>query len=877
MKHTWTARRSSDRSSHSSTAPRYGQLVDLRRELFAWLSTQPRWQQDLARRLAVQSELTSEQQSEILRAVKEICSGAERLTEPEPLEINEIPDSNSAEKPRLLSFGRLRGVGLVSSDSELTFASEGMTLIYGANAAGKSSYVKALKRLGRSVNCDTEVLGNVYESVENSATPPKASVTYQTEGKTRSCEVELSSTQSVGLDSISVFDSACAELYVDSTNTISFVPSGLKLLTRMATAQDQMRNNIQIEIRRCNEGLPCFDDIPADTDTGRQLGNISANTSMEEVRACAALNEDQTRRLQELRALVAAVASQNVKQDAASARRDATAAESLDQEIQALLTRLDPENVSALMQVATARAEARQVADAAATTFSELPVAGVGAEAWRILWGAARQFVERQGRTFPPSENEHCPLCVQPVTDGVAARMLDFESHVNAKANETLRISEDNLAATLDGYDTRHVDICRTGMLEWLAVGEQGLHQELTQLLEVIAATFTALRADPEAEIPALPVECLARLRRWGQQRDQHARELLEAADPQREQSLQRELVELAARERLAVRFEDVRSAIASHKKIAVLRRSMTALATNKITTLQRELSHQIVSDSMTARLDTEIQALGLDGVGVNLRSMTHVGQTQIELRLVGATETVKIKEVASEGERRALALAFFFAELAVSETVGGIVLDDPVSSLDDERREHIARRLIQESDQRQVVVFTHDLPFMLDLVSQYKESRGTDPEVRHVWRNGRVVGHVDTQPPFVAMKLDQQIGHLTARVDTWDKCPQGDSFNAEWSHVCFFYVDMRKAWECAVEERLFKGVVRRFQREVKTLALKSLSITDDMLARIKAGMDRCSHFAHDQPPTSPGYLPSRAEIEKDLAKLREFSKMTRH
>src|SRR5262249_8890599 len=159
--------------------------------------------------------------------------------------------------------------------------------------------------------------------------------------------------------------------------------------------------------------------------------------------------------------------------------------------------------------------------DTAATAFSELPVAGVGAEAWRILWETARQFVERQGRAFPPSENEHCPLCIQPVTDNVAARRVDFEAHVHAQPNQTRQTSDSTFDGVLDDYDTRHVDTCRAGMLEWLAVGEQGLHQELTRLLETIAATFTALRADPEAKIPALPVECLARLHEWGQQREQ--------------------------------------------------------------------------------------------------------------------------------------------------------------------------------------------------------------------------------------------------------------------------------------------------------------------------------------------------------------------
>jgi len=38
-------------------------------------------------------------------------------------------------------------------------------------------------------------------------------------------------------------------------------------------------------------------------------------------------------------------------------------------------------------------------------------------------------------------------------------------------------------------------------------------------------------------------------------------------------------------------------------------------------------------------------------------------------------------------------------------------VLDDPVASLDQARREYVARRLVGESRDRQVIVFTHDLP----------------------------------------------------------------------------------------------------------------------------------------------------------------------
>ena len=65
-------------------------------------------------------------------------------------------------------------------------------------------------------------------------------------------------------------------------------------------------------------------------------------------------------------------------------------------------------------------------------------------------------------------------------------------------------------------------------------------------------------------------------------------------------------------------------------------------------------------------------------------------GKTRVSLQL-DATRSVDVGEVLSEGERRAVALAFFLAEVGVSEHGGGVVLDDPVSSLDHARRSYVA------------------------------------------------------------------------------------------------------------------------------------------------------------------------------------------
>ena len=76
---------------------------------------------------------------------------------------------------------------------------------------------------------------------------------------------------------------------------------------------------------------------------------------------------------------------------------------------------------------------------------------------------------------------------------------------------------------------------------------------------------------------------------------------------------------------------------------------------------------------------------------------------------------------------------------------------------------------------------------------------------------------------------------------------------------------------------RLFRGVVQRFQREVKTLALDDVEIiTPELVAAVKEGVTRCSQFVHDQPPAATTSLPGRTDLADDLAKIREFGKQTR-
>ena len=847
--------------------------MPLRDDLYSWLSTLPAWQRDLARRLAGRAHLGAEEYAEALLIVRK-AHGApadgRAVPDPSPLTLEHLPTGASTGAPRLTAFGRLRNVGTVSGDHELHFLPEGLTVIYGQNAVGKSSYVRALKRVCRAVDCESELRGNVFAPLVPGDPTPTAMVEFSTAAGKQARQLDLSTPPELGLGAISVFDAQCAELYLDGENTIAFVPTGLRLLARLAATQDRMRKDLEGEIDELTRQAPSFGEFTAQTAVGRLLDGLSARTDLDAVAALASVSDAESARQSELRAVIASADAKNARADAQVARQDARQAEEYARELRDVAARSAQPARDALRDLAERAASTEAAVELAAREFEGLPVKGVGGDPWRLLWRAAVAFATETEIVFPPVAGGHCPLCLQEITPDAAARLAHFQEHIQSTVRVDATAASAAVGAALAGLEDSHVEACRGPFLAALVEREPDLHAALDTYLTAVASRAQALRAAPlNPEVLPLIMIPVDTLEDWGRRRGQHA------DDPEKERTLRAELAELDARERLATRAGDVERLIETLKTVQALQSARAALATNRITTKQRQLSEELVTGALDARLKQELEQLDCMGIPVDLHPETRVGETHLALRLAGAHGAPRVSEIASEGEQRALALSFFLAEVASSEGDGGIVVDDPVSSLDDERRDYIANRLVAESKRRQVIVLTHDLPFMLDLLDR-AEVAGIEPLVEGVWRLGGEVGRVDQPPPFKAMKLKERIAVLERDVEQWDAQDPPRDLDEAWRRVCDLYARLRTTWERAVEERLFKGVVTRFQRNVKTLALDDVVITDELKARVKAGMSRCSTFVHDEPPAVSTSLPDRATLARDVEQLREFVKLTK-
>ena len=213
------------------------------------------------------------------------------------------------------------------------------------------------------------------------------------------------------------------------------------------------------------------------------------------------------------------------------------------------------------------------------------------------------------------------------------------------------------------------------------------------------------------------------------------------------------------------------------------------------------------------------------------------------------------------------MAIGSFLAEIGLNGDKGGIVFDDPVSSLDHRRREHVAKRLAAEAATRQVVVFTHDIYFLCLLLEEAKLA-GTTISSQSLVRRAEGFGIADPELPFQGKNASKRIGALKAQQQLIAKLHKDGEEQEHRKQTMDAYVRLRMTWERAVEEVLLREVVLRFRKGVETQRLAGVVVDDEDYAKISAGMSKCSNYAHDKALEGGIAVPEPDELLADINAL---------
>lgn len=847
-----------------------------------WSRQRPDWQRDALRRIVAAGRPDAAAVAEITNLCKK-GHGAEGIEfDAVPLTVAHLP-SNPGEGAAIAlnSIMNIVGVNQLAGDQELTFEAQGITVVYGQNGAGKSGYARILKRA-----CRARHAGEIMPDAFNPLPDGKATATI-TISRAGVPQDPLAWTDSgqpdPGLSAISVFDKDCASVHVREKNEVAFRPFGLDIPDELAGVCQKIKERLTAEQKQLEgQRHPVFAESSwkPDTAVGKILESLTSGCTIDALEKLGEMsNEERARekRLTEdlLRDPVAAAAQQRLFADSVK---------QLSAVVEAAAHEYSDEALSALKALADDARTKRDVATlAAAHLFGGLAMPGVGTEAWRALWEAARRYAEHTAyprRPFPPEHDEVCVLCQQPLGETARARMASFEKFIREDAEAQAGAAEKAWGQARKAFVTTRVSFGAVAQTRRrIAIENAGLARKVIRFLASARLRRTACgsaleEGDRPLALPVFAESPLTDLVFFEECLRNYAAELDNAADEQGRRALQKELNELRDRIAVAELLPIAQKEVERLKAIKLAQSCLEETATNAITKLGNDIADHFITPRMRDQFQSEIVRLAADRVRVEVvRSGGQFGSPQYQVRFF-ANPKAKVHDVLSEGEQTCVALAAFLTELATAPHESALVFDDPVSSLDHRWRDKVAERLVEETKRRQIIVFTHDLIFVNDLYDKAVRA-GAQVKMVTLSRGPAGAGIVSDGLPWRGSRIPDRIDKLEKAARATRGLYERSDEDGYRNAALPIYGDLRATWERALEDIVFGGVIHRHRDYIDTKHLKKVTVLQETdCAVFDAGYKLCCDLieAHDPSRGRDAEVPSPDDILKDIRTLSDWA-----
>lgn len=850
-------------------------------EILKWSTTDlTLWQRDAMRRLFQKQTLDPQDYDDFYAMLKSAYGVVDPLNrQPVPLSQEHFPAlRTNAATVVLKSMRDLKHVNRIAEKQKLEFSPHGITVVYGRNSSGKSGYSRVLKRACRARDLNEVVYPDAFDS-SASKNVPEAIFDIEFEGKTISLTWKRDQVPPEELSTIAVFDSRCARAYLDAEQDVAYLPYGLDIVENLA--QDvipKLSERLNQEINAINTDVLPFSDLLGDTTVGKILATLSANTDAQKVQALATLTTEEATRLEDLNRML--------MENDPKAR--ATAQRLLAQRINGLISRIniaiDSVNDAVIDRIKACDNDAElalKVETCAAEIFQagEKLLPGTGSSVWKDLFEIARRFsieVAYPGKDFPyVGVDAKCPLCQQELNQEAVKRLQRFgefvkqESTVTAiKKRQEREVAEKRLATAdvnfgLDAASKEELKQLNPALLESVQNFEKIIGIRKDWMLNALKTHFwgipLTLEGDPLVGLKSLSDKCLLQ-----------AQVFEDASLATQRKLLENERRELHDRTQLLPRIQPILELIKRMKLKELLVKCKDDLKTKSISDKAKEFANNAVTTSLKNALDSEFKALGVAFIKTKLNGSVAKGKMKHKL-VLDLSIARKLDEILSEGEQRAIAIGSFLAELRLAGHQGGIVFDDPVSSLDHERRQLVAKRLVEEAKKRQVVVFTHDTTFLGEL-RDVIEQQNVEYRIVHLDWSGEHPGHVFEGLPWGHKSYGERLDTLEKNQkileNNWPIHPNENNRR----EIEMAYNDLRATIERVIQDVVFNGVVQRYRDWIKVGQLSGVvGFSINEFKEIDRLHNACCGIvsAHDRPAAKDDSMPNPVQLGKDIADLK--------
>ena len=775
----------------------------------------------------------------------------------------------------LCSMSEIKGVNRLAENQLLNFI-KNITVIYGENASGKSGYSRVLKALGFSYEKDTKVLCNVYCTEETSQ---NAKITYILDGAPGEF-VWDGACACPELRSISVFTNNCVNISLDSKRELLVTPIGFHLFALVSNELDSLAAIHQTKINRLKKEIDWIDELNEGTKVHTFLRDLCHNSKKEELAALAQFTDEDAEKLKNLKQEKHDLNKKLLETEITSLQHQVRELNGIKSQIKSAEEGFSASSWKAMGDHLAAIKELRkkeqkslkEIAEQKGLEFYE-------SEEFTNFIRAADEYLKKLVKPdYPADEEEICIYCRQKLSDQDSRELLRSYRLLLNDPNQA-QIKEQSQAFSTLNTNLENIDTNVT--LHHASFGMNGeskpiqppfltkFHNDIERLkkiagtknkLQIQAATF-AIKYDQittkiDQKIQSLNTKFMAK---------KNSLSTIE----EEEKKLDQKINELKDQRKLKQKYSEVEKILTGLQAANILEALSGSFSTDSLSRKTTQARKDLIAKNFSEIFKNELKGLRRSNIGVNLNFRTDKAKP---ILLQGISSDYALRDVLSEGEQKAIALAEFLTEVQLEKSKAPITFDDPVTSLDHKMIDEVARRLVALSKERQVVIFTHSI-FLFNSIKHMSELPrfgGLEFKYYETEADLENTGILYESPTL----KEDSFNNYKIKINNILNLPQQERDRRENELAIEGYNKLRPAIEVFVEKEMFQNTIKRYRKNVALTCLERVngSLIDKYKERLNDIFEKCCEYieAHSS-PDGLSVQPTLSELKIDFDEVSQI------
>ncbi len=835
-------------------------------ELLNWINEMPQWFRKATMSYYTNGTVTDE---EITKLADECIDETDDFV----VENINIINRDDSKNYVITSLDNIEGVNALEPRTPLQFGKDGITVVYGLNGAGKSGYIRIFKMI-TGAKYREEIKNNIYS---RKTIKPKATITIENNlgnDKVFDCDLKEAG-QHYELRNIDIFDTKVSNAYINDKKEAEYEPWVFGYLSYMAEVSGRIKKELDQREEKIVMQQITIPDYAKGTDIERMINDLSFESRIESFPS--EWNDEEDKSLKENESINQV---ETIKEKINTSENKKRNVKLLTNYYEKFKKYFDDKNWNSLLTKKKEWEDAHKERLAAEALFkdcaSELDKNSVDFESWKSLWKYAKEYYREY---LSDKEKEYtlqggyCPLCGQTIDDeDTAKRMKTVDEYVNGKAYEKERNSFKEYDGLLRALPNIKDNEELTSMVE-----AAGLEKDKEDFIEIHNRLDDLLKSIEEdvskVVLSHIDIKSILKKLNSSEKKEQKIIDELKKKMNSDEQIVLSEKINAAKTKKWCVsHLSTIEENIDKLKQIHELVNAKKKLATNKITTKGKELAKLLITGEYISRFKNELTVLAKNAIEVQLEQQrAGAGKIPYKVTLQDIEgNRINPDDILSEGEKRAVSLAAFFAESAGRTKSTPLIVDDPISSLDYLYEGKVVDRLVEAAKHRQVIVFTHRISMAVGLHDVAKKNNVECEEVT-IESNKKSKGVIVDFKPIGGnpkRQLNKLINEDLSKLKNMDEF--SEDYKESLDKIC---TKFRNIVEKSIENYLLNRVVLRFRKNIVTNGtLEKLSeITLDDCKMFDGFMTKYSCYDHSMSDETPLIDIEIDDLEKDLKKLKEW------